>query len=290
MMDDVTDTSGIDVSKQDTYHGREQMRRLPVQLIQARPQYAHRETDVSSLAKDISGKGVQVPIRVVELGNGRYGIIDGKRRWRAAMSAGLRCIPAIVLVNSGEQDAYEVWLMEYFQRSDLHALDKAMTLHTFKGMGYREKKLASLTGRSVPHISQSVTVAQFLRDAVADGCLSWVEVQEMDLPISTIYSAARVAKAYDNVAHGVNLLRKAHAKHMSAAHVAEEASDDIYRREFEEERCEEARRMAADSPRGNGEDSGHVRGRAASGERRPGSTGRTLLKKIGAMWSSILRR
>ncbi|MCB9846161.1 MAG: ParB/RepB/Spo0J family partition protein, partial [Phycisphaeraceae bacterium] len=88
------------------------------------------EEALAQLAASIREQGVMQPI-VVRRGSGDapYEIVAGERRWRAAMLAGLRSVPALVRELSDEQSA-EWALVENVQREDLNAMERAWALRT----------------------------------------------------------------------------------------------------------------------------------------------------------------
>jgi ParB family chromosome partitioning protein len=80
------------------------------------------------LSDSIKQRGVVQPLLVRPLGNGngpgRYELIAGERRWRAAREAGLTTIPAIVR-EASDQEALEIALIENLQREDLNPVEEA---------------------------------------------------------------------------------------------------------------------------------------------------------------------
>ncbi len=79
---------------------------------------------LSQLADSISVHGVLQPILVRAVGDDRYQIIAGERRWRAAKMAGLSEVPVIFL-ESTEEEAAQIALIENIQREDLNPLEEA---------------------------------------------------------------------------------------------------------------------------------------------------------------------
>ncbi|MGH8671212.1 MAG: ParB/RepB/Spo0J family partition protein [Burkholderiales bacterium] len=78
---------------------------------------------LQALAESIKSQGVIQPVLVRE-GAGRYEIIAGERRWRAACMAGLKEIPVLVR-NVPDADALKMSLIENIQREDLNPLEEA---------------------------------------------------------------------------------------------------------------------------------------------------------------------
>lgn len=104
---------------------------LPVDLIQRGRHQPRRDFDPDSLrelADSIAAQGVIQPIVVRPIEDGRYEIVAGERRWRAAQQAGLQEIP-VVIRDVDEQTAMALALIENIQRDDLNPLEEAGALH-----------------------------------------------------------------------------------------------------------------------------------------------------------------
>ena len=85
----------------------------------------HFDTEaLAQLADSIAAHGVLQPILVREIPGDRYQIIAGERRWRASKMAGLSEVP-VVLLESTEQEAAQIALIENIQREDLNPLEEA---------------------------------------------------------------------------------------------------------------------------------------------------------------------
>lgn len=82
------------------------------------------ETKINELAQSIRQHGVVQPI-IVKPKNGRYILVVGERRWRAARIAGLTSIPAIIR-DLDDRDVIEIALIENLQREDLNPIEEAV--------------------------------------------------------------------------------------------------------------------------------------------------------------------
>ena len=107
----------------------------------------HKET-LEELADSIKNQGVLQPLLVREKASGRYEIIAGERRWRAAQIAGLKSVPvSIKKVNNN--DAAKIALVENLQREDLNAMDQSRGLQRLQmEFNLSQEELAKSLGKS----------------------------------------------------------------------------------------------------------------------------------------------
>jgi ParB family chromosome partitioning protein len=103
---------------------------------------------LAELALSIREQGIMQPILVRPVDGGRFEIVAGERRWRAAQQAGLREIPALVK-NVPDQSALAVALIENIQREDLNPLEEAKGLQRLiDEFGLTHDSAAKAVGRS----------------------------------------------------------------------------------------------------------------------------------------------
>jgi ParB family chromosome partitioning protein len=103
---------------------------------------------LAELALSIREQGIMQPILVRPVDGGRFEIVAGERRWRAAQQAGLREIPALVK-NVPDQSALAVALIENIQREDLNPLEEARGLQRLiDEFGLTHDTAAKAVGRS----------------------------------------------------------------------------------------------------------------------------------------------
>src|SRR6185312_3450982 len=108
---------------------------------------------LAELALSIKEQGVMQPILVRPVDGGRFEIVAGERRWRAAQQAGLREIPALVK-NVPDQSALAVALIENIQREDLNPLEEARGLQRLiDEFGLTHDEAAKAVGRSRSAVS-----------------------------------------------------------------------------------------------------------------------------------------
>ncbi|WP_039916135.1 ParB/RepB/Spo0J family partition protein [Cellvibrio mixtus] len=103
---------------------------LPVELIQRGKYQPRRDMHAEALeelAESIKVQGVMQPIVVRAIGEGRYEIIAGERRWRATQLAGLDKIPAVIR-DVPDEAAIAMALIENIQRENLNPIEEAVAL------------------------------------------------------------------------------------------------------------------------------------------------------------------
>jgi ParB family chromosome partitioning protein len=98
---------------------------LPLEALLPSPQPRRRFENLEALAESIREKGVLQPLLVRPLGDGRYAIVAGERRYRAAKMAGLAEVPVRVL-DLSEKEARLLALVENLQREDLNPYEETL--------------------------------------------------------------------------------------------------------------------------------------------------------------------
>lgn len=103
---------------------------------------------LEELANSIRAQGVMQPIVVRPVADGRYEIIAGERRWRAAQMAGLDSIP-VVIRDVPDEAAIAMALIENIQRENLNPIEEAMALHRLQTeFELTQQQVADAVGKS----------------------------------------------------------------------------------------------------------------------------------------------
>ena len=146
-----------------------ELRDVPVGLIRANPAQPRSRFDpesIDALAESIRAVGVVQPLIVRPLGDGRFEIIAGERRWRAAQSAGLESVPALVR-DADEPRRLETALIENVAREDLNPVEEARACATLvEDLGISKEELARRLGRSRPAISNLIRLLDLPPDVL----------------------------------------------------------------------------------------------------------------------------
>ena len=156
------------------------VRELPIELVRRNPNQPRQsfpEAELDELAQSIRQSGVLQPILVRSARGvpGEFEIVAGERRWRAAQKAGLHVIPALVR-ELGDDQAYEIAVVENVQRADLNALEEAQAYSALmQRMAYTQDQVASAVGKSRSHVANTLRLMQLpgeVQTMVLDGAIS----------------------------------------------------------------------------------------------------------------------
>jgi len=147
----------------------EELRRLPVELIAPNPRQPRRTLDDESLvalADSIRVRGVLQPVLVRPLPGGRYELIAGERRWRAAQLAELEAIPAVVRRHD-DAASLEVALVENMAREDLNPIDQARACAALvEELGLTREEVGLRVGRSRVAVSNLIRLLDLPDEAL----------------------------------------------------------------------------------------------------------------------------
>lgn len=129
---------------------------LPVGQIEPHPEQPRRHFDeaaLTELAESIAQRGVIQPVIVRPFGEGRFQLVAGERRWRAAQRAQLHEIPAIVR-DLGEREVMALALIENLQREDLNPIEEARAYHRLaEHEGLTQAEIARMVDKSRSHVA-----------------------------------------------------------------------------------------------------------------------------------------
>ncbi|WP_291200648.1 ParB/RepB/Spo0J family partition protein [Hyphomonas sp.] len=143
----------------------------------AQPRRSFDDAELRELSESLKTKGVlqAILVRPDPKEPGKYQIIAGERRWRAARMAGLTHIPAVIK-EVDELALLEIGIIENVQRADLNPIDEAEAYDALiKRFGRTQDSLATSVGKSRVHISNTLRLLQLPEGArrhVREGRLS----------------------------------------------------------------------------------------------------------------------
>ena len=134
-------------------------RDVPVELIrpnEGQPRKSFDDAALERLAESINESGVVQPLVVRPLSDGRYELIAGERRWRAAQKAGLETVPA-VLRSEDDAKRLQMALVENMAREDLNPIEEARACAALvEELDLSKEEVARRVGRSRSTISNLI--------------------------------------------------------------------------------------------------------------------------------------
>lgn len=133
---------------------------IPIDAIEVnpfQPRTDFDETALEELVQSIKTHGIIQPLTLRRLHEGKYQLIAGERRWKAAQRAGLKAVPAYIRV-ADDQGMLEMAIVENIQRADLNAMEVAFSLQRLmEECKLTHEELSNRVGK------QRSTVTNFLR-------------------------------------------------------------------------------------------------------------------------------
>lgn len=151
---------------------------VPIEFVAPNPRNPRRsfaDADLADLAQSIREHGIVQPVVVRRTGNGRYEIIAGERRWRAAQQAGLVQIPVIIR-DVDDRVALELAIIENVQRADLNPVEEALGYQQLiEEHNYTQADLGQVIGKSRSHVANTLRLLKLpdeVRSMLVEGALS----------------------------------------------------------------------------------------------------------------------
>ncbi|KQZ28900.1 chromosome partitioning protein ParB [Mesorhizobium sp. Root552] len=154
--------------------------KAPIEFVSPNPRNPRRhfgDAELTDLAQSIREHGVVQPVvvRPLPAQQGRFEIIAGERRWRAAQRAGLAEIPIIVR-DVNDRTALELAIIENVQRADLNPVEEALGYQQLiDEHNYSQADLGQVIGKSRSHVANTLRLLKLpdvIRDMLVDGALS----------------------------------------------------------------------------------------------------------------------
>jgi ParB family transcriptional regulator, chromosome partitioning protein len=147
----------------------QELRPIPVDMIDPspnQPRHVFDEDSLIALAGSIRARGVLQPVLVRPLVSGRYELIAGERRWRAARLAELTAIPAVVRRHD-DAASLEVALIENMAREDLNPVEEARACAALvEELGLTREDVGLRVGRSRVAVSNLIRLLDLPDEAL----------------------------------------------------------------------------------------------------------------------------
>ena len=191
---------------------------LPVSAIEPLPGQPRRRFDeaaLEELAASIGQRGVIQPIIVRPLGGGRYQLVAGERRWRAAQKARLHEIPALVR-ELDEREVMALALIENLQREDLNPVEEGRAYAQLaESQGMSQAEIATLVDKSRSHVANLQRLLQLpepVLDLVEESKLSMGHARALIGHPDAVLLGVRAALDNLSVREVESLVRRSSAK------------------------------------------------------------------------------
>ena len=136
------------------------------------------EVELYSLSQSIKNNGIFQPIVVVsdKEESGKYKIVAGERRWRAAQLANIHEVPIILRNDLSSEKIVEISLLENLERSDLNPIEEAKGYEDLiNEYNYTQEKVAKMFSKSRPYITnflRLLTLPDEIKTYIIDGKLT----------------------------------------------------------------------------------------------------------------------
>ena len=150
---------------------------IPIEKIyrdETQPRKEFDKEKILELAQSLKKNGLIQPLIVTQRDKESYVLVAGERRWRAAQSADLKVLPALLLPEDLDKD--EISLIENIQREDLKVSEEAKAYQRLiKKNGYTHETLSKIVGKSRSHITNLLRILDlddYFFDLLNNGKLS----------------------------------------------------------------------------------------------------------------------
>jgi ParB family chromosome partitioning protein len=176
---------------------------IPIEEIAPNPDQPRTSVgDLTELTRSIESKGILEPLLVRPTGEGRYMIIAGERRFRAAIEAGLTEVPCIELEVS-EPEMMELALIENLHRKDLHPFEEAEGYAALtREPGYTQQKIADAVGKSRVSITEALSLLEIPEDLRERCRRADIDARSVLLEIARLDDRERMEEAIEHVSGG----------------------------------------------------------------------------------------
>jgi len=137
------------------------MAEVPIDQISPNPYQPRKifnDASLEELARSVREHGIIQPLVVTRIGDNKYRLIAGERRFRAAQKAGLNRVPVVIKETMADGDLLQVALIENIQREDLNPIEEAYAYHQLhEEFQLTQEEISKRVGK------ERSTVANFLR-------------------------------------------------------------------------------------------------------------------------------
>jgi ParB family chromosome partitioning protein len=178
-------------------------RMIPIDEIETNPDQPRTNVgDLTELRLSIESKGVLEPLLVRPRPDGRFRIIAGERRFRAAMEAGLTEVPCVEL-DVPDNEVVEIALIENLHRRDLHPFEEAEGYASLANRyGYTQQRIAEAVGKSRVSVTEALSLLE-IPEQLREQCRrADIQARSVLLQIARLGDAKKMREAITLVSSG----------------------------------------------------------------------------------------
>jgi ParB family chromosome partitioning protein len=212
---------------------------IPISQIQPnpfQPRKTFNEASIDELARSVREHGIVQPLVVTRVGDNKFRIIAGERRFRAAQKAGLHSVPVVVKETMTDSDVLQVALIENIQREDLNPIEEAYAYHQLhEEFGLTQEEISKRVGKERSTVANCLRLLRLpdgVKKLLASGQLSMGHARAIlavDSPKKQEQLAERVVRRNLNVRQTEML-----ASESSPKSAEPEKEKDVFTRDAEE--------------------------------------------------------
>lgn len=194
--------------------------RVALEKIEPNPNQPRRDFDevaLSELAASIKIHNIIQPLTVTQMANGKYRLIAGERRYRAAKIAGLKDVP-VYLRQTNDDELLELALLENLQRENLNAIEIGLSYkRLIDELDYTQEQVAERMGKERTTVANYIRLLKLPPDiqvAVRNGVISMGHARALinvDATEKQLYIFSEIKKRGLSVRQTEELVRKLYA-------------------------------------------------------------------------------
>ncbi len=176
---------------------------IPIEEIETNPSQPRLSVgDLTGLTRSIEARGILEPLLVRPLSDGRYRIIAGERRLRAALEAGLAEVPCIEL-DVSDAEVLELALIENLHRKDLHPFEEAEGYAALaRQHSYTHQQIAEAVGKSRVSVTEALSLLDMPEELREECRRADINARSVLLEIARLKDRATMKEAVQRVSGG----------------------------------------------------------------------------------------
>jgi len=205
----------------------EQIWQIPISQIEPNPEQPRKNfsrLEMDELTNSIREYGIIQPLILTKIAPGKYEIVAGERRWRAAQLLELKTVPAIVRTMT-EMEKFEISLLENVQRQDLNPMERARAYQRLTDeFGLNQERIAQKLGKARATIANALRLLVLptsVQQAIESGRITESHAKTLlsiEDPVKQEIFLKRILGLGLSVRETEEMLKGQHAGHHAVGH------------------------------------------------------------------------